>query len=179
MSDAVLCELVMKKLPSEVQLALVTALGQPLQQFATVADAAVQRLGIMNSIHSVDTNKQIFFKADSVVSDNSLRPTSSKDSLDAKISSLGTQLERLTRDIGQLQSAQFNNSASSRYFSPNSSHRVSSKNFFPRSHFRFTNPDFRPRSSRFNSVQSHLCYYHHHFGQKSHKCLQPCAWQEN
>jgi hypothetical protein len=28
-------------------------------------------------------------------------------------------------------------------------------------------------------LQSPLCFYHIHFGDKAHKCVEPCAWPEN
>ena len=52
MSDAVLCELVMNKLPQQVQLSLVPTLGKPLLQFAAAADAAMQRLSMSSSVYS-------------------------------------------------------------------------------------------------------------------------------
>ena len=52
MSNAIFCELVMNKLPQQVQLSLVPTLGRPLLQFAAAADAAMQRLSMSSSVYS-------------------------------------------------------------------------------------------------------------------------------
>ena len=54
MSAAVLCDLIINKLPQQWQLFLVPILGRPLLQFAATADAAMQRLSMSSSVHSVD-----------------------------------------------------------------------------------------------------------------------------
>ena len=44
MSDAVLCEILMMKLPTEVQTTLSIILGSPLNEFAAAADTSMRRL---------------------------------------------------------------------------------------------------------------------------------------
>ena len=44
MLDSILIEILVAKLPYEAQIALATAVGMPLKDFAAAADAAVRRL---------------------------------------------------------------------------------------------------------------------------------------
>ena len=53
MSDSVLIEILVTKLHYEAQIALVTAVGMPLKDFAPAADAAVRRLPPTSFISSV------------------------------------------------------------------------------------------------------------------------------
>ena len=54
MSDAVLCEILMMKLPTEVQTTLSVILGSPLNEFAAAADTAMRRFSapLVSSINS-------------------------------------------------------------------------------------------------------------------------------
>ena len=54
MSDAVLCEILIMKLPTEVQTTLSIILGSPLNEFATAADTAMRRFSapLVSSINS-------------------------------------------------------------------------------------------------------------------------------
>ena len=53
-SDAVLCEILMMKLPTEVQTTLSIIVGSPLNEFAAAADTAIRRFSapLMSSINS-------------------------------------------------------------------------------------------------------------------------------
>ena len=137
MSDAVLCELVMNKLPQQVQLSLVPTLGRPLLQFAAAADAAMQRLSMSSSVYScqLQSVSESNANAKSGPSNNSNFETL----LDRKFSSSNTQLQQLNQDINDLKNVQLRSSSAGTSFS-------STK---PRNNKIFSRPNnFAPMRSR-------------------------------
>ena len=103
MSDAVLCELIMNKLPQQVQLTLVPILGRPFLQLAAAADAAMQELSMFSSVYSVVCHHLHLISESSA---NAKAGTSNclnfETLLDKKISSFNTRLQQLTQDINDL-----------------------------------------------------------------------------
>ena len=94
MSDAVLCELIMNKLPQQVQLSLVAILERPLSQFAAAADAAMQRLSMSSDVYSVGCRLlQSTSESGANAKTGSLNNLNFKTLLDRKLSSFNTQLQ--------------------------------------------------------------------------------------
>ena len=190
MSDAVLCELVMNKLPQQVQLSLVPTLGRPLLQFAAAADAAMQRLSMSSSVYScqLQSVSESSANAKAGLSNNSNFETL----LDRKFSSFNTQLQQLNQDINDLKNVQLRSSSAGTSFSstkPRNNKTFSRpNNFAPMRSRTFSFPryssNFRPDSAFRNGAKdvvksSPFCFYHQQFGRDAHRCVQPCSWQGN
>ena len=190
MSDAVLCELVMNKLPQQVQLSLVPTLGRPLLQFAAAADAAMQRLSMSSNIYScqLQSVSESSANAKAGPSNNSNFETL----LDRKFSSFNTQLQQLNQDINDLKNVQLRSSSAGTFFSSNEprNNKIFSRpdNFAPMRSRRFFFPryssNFRPDLAFRNGAKdvvksSPFCFYHQRFGRDAHRCIQPCSWQGN
>ena len=162
MSDAVLCELVMNKLPQQVQLSLVPTLGRPLIQFAAAADAVMQRLSMSSSVYSCQLQSVLESSANAKAgpSNNSNFETL----LDRKFSSFNTQLQQLNQDINDLKNVQLRSSSAGISFSSTKPrNKIFSRpdNFAPMRSRRFSFPryssNFRPDAKWAAPVMTKSC----------------------
>lgn len=96
-----------------------------------------------------------------VTSFGGVNSTTPHQTMTAEVSSLRQEVQELKEMIQGI----VINSVTSRESRPRKSSRDSSRG---RSPFR------RPR----DASKHPLCWYHHRFGEKSHRCEQPCAWNE-
>ena len=185
MSDSVLCEVLMPKLPPEVQIALASVVDKPLSEFAAAADIAMRRLPHSSLVSNISKSQC------------SSGPTNiSSDSLALEVSELKLQMSQLLSRIDQLtsQASQNTQPTSSSNFSYRSNHWYNESMTRP---FQRTSGNFRPWNQNSYAVSTApgpvrypvqcssrgfappFCYYHRKFGPHARNCTQPCSWQGN
>lgn len=133
-----------------------------LSELAEMADAiqentAIEPVRFLNGIASSATTAPSAFKTTPPQSDIIIE-------LQKKIMQLSLQIEELTVENKHRQSRSSSRN-NSRPASPYR-HRSRSKSNYRR------NPEYR----NFSQAPGGLCFYHHFFADKAHKCQQPCSW---
>ena len=91
------------------------------------------------------------------------------------IQTVTTPNQTITSEVGILRQEVAGLKDMIRTLTINSVNTASGGGHRARSSSRGRSPYRRPRSSSQHSSSS-LCWYHHRFGDKSHKCVQPCSW---
>lgn len=148
--DALLRELFLQRLPTNVQMVLATAPALDLTGLAALADAVIDvaTSSVANAITVTHTATQ----------DNEVARPARQNTQDCQ-----NNLEQLCQRLEQVVVAATHHRDPSR-----------SQPQRRRSTSRRRNPD-PPRSAS----PSGVCYYHRRFGSDARHCLRPCSWQGN
>ena len=150
MSDAVLCEILMMKLPHEVQTTLSIILGCPLDEFSRAADRAMRRF----SSNQVDG--QFLGVASS------------------KIQQLEREVDSLKYKLNRNQSG----SSSSYAYPRQSFSRPQYFDRYPHFRPRFYQSRSYNNGPSHGPSRAMLCFYHQRFGPNARKCVRPCSWNQ-
>ena len=186
MSDSVLIEILVAKLPYEAHIALSTAVGMPLKDFSAAADAAVRRLPPTSFVSSVSQPSSINDEPS-----NFRNPTT----ISLEIAQLKQQMSQIMIAMNQPVSSR--GTAGAPYqqqtsAGPNSYGNKPQFDSFPwLAPYGSTKPTsgYNPpsyRRARDDSSRPHdqdkgnkrWCFSHSRFGQRARKCIYPWAWQQ-
>lgn len=149
MDTAVLRELFLQRLPSQVQMVLATATAMDLTSLAALADKVMEVATPNLPVASISTPTQ------------STPPTTPVTT--APTTAGPSEVDRLCARLEQL-------IAATTCPEP-SAHRE-------RQRHRSSTPN-RRRRERSDSPGPRMCFYHRRFGANARRCLLPCTWSEN